>query len=145
MRFLKRNFILAGMLMWGKRLRKNNKSSFSGWRFLIASSKNFAFCSSIAIIVSLYLAFTPFCFLIRGLSCTNDLSWLLTSPSSWFSSCVPYCVSPRSSLSFSLKATESQSDSDGLPEWGNHSGKPSDSDCLHQPAGACHHYPHLHC
>ena len=27
----------------------------------------------------------------------------------------------------------------------NHSGKPSDSDCLHRPAGACHHYTHLHC
>jgi len=30
-------------------------------------------------------------------------------------------------------------------EWGNHFGKPSDSDCLDQSAGACHHYTHLHC
>ena len=95
------------LLTWGKRLRKNNKSSFSGWRFFIASSRNFAFCFSIAIIVSLYRAFTPYRFLFRGFTCTNDLSWLSTSPSSWFSLCVPYCVNLRSSLSFSLKATES--------------------------------------
>jgi hypothetical protein len=143
MLFLKCNFVLVGTLLsWGKRLRKN-KSSFSGWRFLIASSQNFAFWFSIAMIVSLYLAFTPFRFLFCGLTCTNDLSWLLTSPSSWFSSCVPYCVNLRS-LSFLLKATESQSQSDGLPEWGYHSGKPSDCDCLHRPAGAYHHYTHLH-
>jgi hypothetical protein len=30
-------------------------------------------------------------------------------------------------------------------EWGNQSGKPFDSDCLHRLAGACHHYTHLHC
>ena len=90
------------------------------------------------------LSVTPFRFLFRGLCCTNDLSWLLTSPSSWFSSCVPYCVNLRPSLSFSLKAAQSQSESDGLSEWGNHSGKPSDSDYLHRPAAACHHYTHLH-
>ena len=28
-------------------------------------------------------------------------------------------------------------------ECGNHSGKPSDSDCLYRPAGACHRYTHL--
>jgi hypothetical protein len=29
-------------------------------------------------------------------------------------------------------------------EWGNHSSKTSDSDCLHRPSGACIHYTHLH-
>ena len=31
------------------------------------------------------------------------------------------------------------------PEGRNDSGKPSDSDCLGRPAGARHHYAHLHC
>ena len=42
------------------------------------------------------------------------------------------------------KASLSQSESDGLSEWGNHSGKPSDSDFLERPAAACRLYTHLH-